>query len=73
MAWHDFEVSHGNEETFREMLRVKRAIQAAFSTVNYNAAGPGGARVETLTEEATLEMIAEREDMALEKEWRWLR
>lgn len=42
MAWHDFEVSHGNEETFREMLRVKRAIQAAFSTVNYNAAGPGG-------------------------------
>ena len=33
-AWHEFEVSHGNEETFREMLRVKRSVQAAFSTVS---------------------------------------
>lgn len=36
--WHEFEVSHGNEETFREMLRVKRGVQTAFSTVNYNTA-----------------------------------
>ena len=40
--WHEFEVSHGNEETFCEMLRVKRGVQAAFSTVNYNAAEMGG-------------------------------
>ena len=40
--WHEFEVSHGNEETFCEMLRVKRGVQAAFSTVNYNAVEMGG-------------------------------
>ncbi|CAN0189661.1 unnamed protein product, partial [Discosporangium mesarthrocarpum] len=36
--WHDFEVSHGNEETFREMLRTKRTVQMAYSQVNYMAA-----------------------------------
>lgn len=62
-AWHEFEVSHGNEETFREMLRVKRSVQAAFSTVNYNSAemGAGAPKVETLTEESALEMIAKSE------------
>ena len=29
-VWHNFEVSYGNEETFREMLRLKRAVQAKF-------------------------------------------
>ena len=68
-AWHEFEVSHGNEETFREMLRVKRSVQAAFSTVNYNAAEMGGGvpKVDTLTEESALEMIAEREGVELDK------
>jgi pre-mRNA-splicing factor SYF1 len=67
-AWHEFEVSHGNEETFREMLRVKRSVQAAFSTVNYNAAEMGGApRVETLDEESALRMIAESEGVEVEK------
>jgi pre-mRNA-splicing factor SYF1 len=37
-AWHDFEVAHGNEDTFREMLRVKRSVQMSFSNVNYMAA-----------------------------------
>ncbi|KAJ2523305.1 pre-mRNA-splicing factor syf1 [Coemansia sp. RSA 1939] len=31
-AWHEFEVRHGNEETFKEMLRVKRSVQARFNT-----------------------------------------
>jgi len=35
--WHEFEVSNGDEETFRDMLRIKRGVIAAFSTVNYNA------------------------------------
>lgn len=63
--WHTFEVSHGNEETFREMLRVKRGVQAAFSTVNYNAAemGAGAPANENLTEEQAVKMIAEREGM----------
>mmetsp|Transcript_24926 Transcript_24926/g.37266 ORF Transcript_24926/g.37266 Transcript_24926/m.37266 type:complete len:1145 (+) Transcript_24926:191-3625(+) len=61
--WHAFEVSHGNEETFREMLRVKRGVQAAFSTVNYNAAemGAGAPQQENLTNEEAMRMIAARE------------
>ena len=27
-AWQEFEVRHGNEDTFREMLRIKRSVQA---------------------------------------------
>lgn len=35
-AWKEFEVRHGNEDTFREMLRVKRSVQAQFNTqVNF--------------------------------------
>ncbi|KAF3781479.1 Pre-mRNA-splicing factor [Nymphaea thermarum] len=30
-TWHEFEVQHGNEDTFREMLRVKRTVSASFS------------------------------------------
>jgi len=61
--WHDFEVANGNEETFREMLRIKRGVQAAFSTVNYNAAemGAGAPKVDTLTDDQALQMIEERE------------
>jgi len=31
-AWKDFEVRHGNEDTIREMLRVKRSVQAMYNT-----------------------------------------
>ncbi|CAA0816602.1 Tetratricopeptide repeat (TPR)-like superfamily protein [Striga hermonthica] len=30
-TWHEFEVQHGNEDTFREMLRMKRTISASYS------------------------------------------
>ncbi|XP_011502536.1 PREDICTED: pre-mRNA-splicing factor SYF1 [Ceratosolen solmsi marchali] len=30
--WKDFEVSHGNEDTMREMLRIKRSVQAMYNT-----------------------------------------
>ena len=52
IQWNDFEVRHGNEETFREMLRIKRSVAAAFSQQHFNtavidaavvAAGPSGA------------------------------
>ncbi|GAO46988.1 hypothetical protein G7K_1202-t1 [Saitoella complicata NRRL Y-17804] len=37
--WHDFEVKHGNEDTFKEMLRIKRTVQAQYNTdINYIAA-----------------------------------
>merc|ERR1719347_1292831 len=31
-TWKDFEVKHGNEDTLREMLRVKRSVQAVYNT-----------------------------------------
>ncbi|PWA64196.1 tetratricopeptide repeat (TPR)-like superfamily protein [Artemisia annua] len=29
--WHKFEVNHGNEDTFRDMLRIKRSVSARHS------------------------------------------
>ncbi|PIA13530.1 hypothetical protein COEREDRAFT_104057 [Coemansia reversa NRRL 1564] len=29
-TWQEFEVEHGNEDTFKEMLRLKRSVQAKF-------------------------------------------
>ena len=37
--WHKFEVQHGNEDTFREMLRVKRSVETARSSAVYVADG----------------------------------
>ncbi|KAI8318702.1 pre-mRNA-splicing factor SYF1 [Martensiomyces pterosporus] len=31
-TWHEFEVQHGNEDTFKEMLRIKRSVQAKYNT-----------------------------------------
>ncbi|GMF25866.1 unnamed protein product [Phytophthora lilii] len=36
-VWHEFEVSHGSEHTFLEMLRIKRSVVAQYSQVNYVA------------------------------------
>lgn len=36
--WEAFEVQHGNEDTFKEMLRLKRSVQAQYNTdVNFIA------------------------------------
>ncbi|XP_066295028.1 pre-mRNA-splicing factor SYF1-like [Branchiostoma lanceolatum] len=38
-TWKDFEVRHGNEDTIREMLRIKRSVQATYNTqVNFMSA-----------------------------------
>ncbi|KAK4746415.1 hypothetical protein SAY87_012727 [Trapa incisa] len=29
--WQEFEVQHGNEDTFREMLRIRRSVSASYS------------------------------------------
>lgn len=34
--WHEFEVQHGNEDTFREMLRIKRSVSASYSQVCFS-------------------------------------
>ncbi|XP_024384058.1 uncharacterized protein [Physcomitrium patens] len=33
--WNDFEVQHGNEDTFREMLRIKRSVTASYSQMHF--------------------------------------
>ncbi|KAL5385715.1 pre-mRNA-splicing factor syf1 [Paraphaeosphaeria sporulosa] len=30
--WESFEVQHGNEDTYKEMLRIKRSVQAQYNT-----------------------------------------
>lgn len=35
VKWHEFEVQHGNEDTFREMLRVKRSVSASYSQTHF--------------------------------------
>merc|ERR1711933_21182 len=45
-TWRSYEVQHGNEDTFRDMLRIKRSVQAMFAQVHFNAtdiAAEGGA------------------------------
>ncbi|KAJ7378147.1 Pre-mRNA-splicing factor SYF1 [Desmophyllum pertusum] len=39
-VWHDFEVRHGNEDTFREMLRIKEAYRLSLThrSVNFMSA-----------------------------------
>lgn len=37
-AWNDFEVAHGNEDTFREMRRIMRSVNASFSQTHFNTA-----------------------------------
>ncbi|KAM0348786.1 hypothetical protein ACHAPU_004225 [Fusarium lateritium] len=38
VKWEQFEVQHGNEDTFKEMLRIKRSVQAQYNTdVNFIA------------------------------------
>ncbi|KAL7560088.1 hypothetical protein ACA910_016146 [Epithemia clementina (nom. ined.)] len=59
-GWNEFEIAHGNEETFREMLRVKRSVEAVFSTINYNASGLNE-QLDTLTDEQAMQLIADQE------------
>lgn len=68
--WNEFEIAHGNEETFREMLRIKRSVEASFSTVNYNAAemSQASSKVDTLSNEEAMRMIAEQEGVDYEPE-----
>ncbi|GKV34347.1 hypothetical protein SLEP1_g42723 [Rubroshorea leprosula] len=33
--WHEFEVQHGHEDTFREMLRIKRSVSASYSQTHF--------------------------------------
>ena len=63
--WNDFEISHGNEDTFREMLRVKRSVEAAFSTIDYNIMS--SENVDTMSDPEAMRMIAQGEGVDLDE------
>ncbi|KAJ4833905.1 hypothetical protein Tsubulata_032939 [Turnera subulata] len=45
--WHEFEVLHGNECTFREMLRIRRSVAASHSMTHFvECGGLAGKRAE---------------------------
>ncbi|TPX51699.1 hypothetical protein SeLEV6574_g00138 [Synchytrium endobioticum] len=57
--WHDFEVKHGNEDTFKEMLRIKRSVQAKYNTdVSFISAQLLQARKALNPEDSTAQEIA---------------
>lgn len=49
-VWSEFEVSHGNQDTFKEMLRLKRSVLAHFAANSIVAVAPHS----TLTPENSL-------------------
>ncbi|KAI9053159.1 hypothetical protein LZ554_003425 [Drepanopeziza brunnea f. sp. 'monogermtubi'] len=67
--WESFEVQHGNEDTFKEMLRIKRSVQAQYNTdVNFiasQALARSQAQPEGATDEEHADAMA-----ALEREAR---
>ena len=59
--WESFEVQHGNEDTFKEMLRIKRSVQAQYNTdVNF-IASQALARSQQLPEDRSADGEAEGE------------
>ncbi|KAJ3111120.1 pre-mRNA-splicing factor syf1 [Phlyctochytrium bullatum] len=75
--WQDFEVRHGNEETFKEMLRIKRSVQAKYNTdVGFisaqllaqraNAAETGSGAAPDLSTQAVPNSMSELEKRVLE-------
>ncbi|XP_074593237.1 pre-mRNA-splicing factor SYF1-like [Brevipalpus obovatus] len=53
--WKEFEIRHGNEDTIREMLRIRRSVEATFNTqVNFMAAQ----MVSTINESSSTGMAA---------------
>lgn len=53
--WKRFEVQHGNEDTFREMLRVKRSVEAQYTQVHFNTAD--------IVAENTADLLPEQDPM----------
>ncbi|RHZ73938.1 pre-mRNA-splicing factor syf1 [Aspergillus turcosus] len=66
--WEAFEVQHGNEDTFKEMLRIKRSVQAQYNTdVNF-IASQAIARSQQRAQEGGKEKEDEEADMDGSKE-----
>jgi len=58
-TWKEFEIAHGNEDTVREMLRIKRSVQATYN-VQFNL-------MAAFTASSTNAAIAANDDAAQSK------
>lgn len=64
--WNSFEIDTGSEDTFREMLRIKRSVQAQFNTeASYLAAQTMAARQGTRKGDGDQEDPTSQDPMAL--------
>lgn len=54
LAWRSFEEAHGNEDTFREMLRVQRSVETAFSHVSSMCVSTGHAIIDRISADPEL-------------------
>jgi len=68
--WQEFEIEFGNEDTFREMLRIKRSVVIKYSTdVNYNHTAEekegddSNTATKFLKEDEDMQMIAHNEGL----------
>ncbi|KAJ0425523.1 pre-mRNA-splicing factor syf1 [Aspergillus carlsbadensis] len=62
--WEAFEVQHGNEDTFKEMLRIKRSVQAQYNTdVNFIASQAIARSQQKASEHGTGEPTEQGEEM----------
>ncbi|KAL3451933.1 pre-mRNA-splicing factor syf1 [Aspergillus insuetus] len=62
--WEAFEVQHGNEDTFKEMLRIKRSVQAQYNTdVNFIASQAIARSQQKASENGTGEPTEQGEEM----------
>ncbi|KAL2821609.1 pre-mRNA-splicing factor syf1 [Aspergillus granulosus] len=62
--WEAFEVQHGNEDTFKEMLRIKRSVQAQYNTdVNFIASQAIARSQQKASETGTEEPTEQGEEM----------
>ncbi|WCJ42630.1 Pre-mRNA-splicing factor SYF1 [Euphorbia peplus] len=60
--WHQFEVQHGNKDTFREMLHMERSVSASYSQKDQRLA------IDEATDKLKLVGVAEDEMAALERQ-----
>ncbi|CAD7697059.1 unnamed protein product [Ostreobium quekettii] len=70
--WKQFEVKHGNEDTFMEMRRIKRSVAASYSQMHYNMATveatiPSTGTVEAGSQQVASKLKQEDEMAALER------
>ncbi|KAJ3286136.1 Pre-mRNA-splicing factor SYF1 [Borealophlyctis nickersoniae] len=66
--WHEFEVKHGNEDTFKEMLRIKRSVQAKYNTeVSFISAQLLASRTEAAAAPTSMEDVEAEAKLADER------